>query len=39
VKEEVVLEVGIDGLDHYSVRAKLALLQHQWKVWHRCKLD
>ncbi|XP_024359090.2 intraflagellar transport protein 172 isoform X4 [Physcomitrium patens] len=31
-KDEVVQEVGIDGLDHYIVRAKLALLQHEWKV-------
>lgn len=31
-KDEVVQDVGIDGLDHYLVRAKLALLQHEWKV-------
>lgn len=32
LKESVVQEVGSDGLDHYLVRARLALLQHQWKV-------
>ncbi|KAL2652215.1 hypothetical protein R1flu_020343 [Riccia fluitans] len=30
--QSVSRDTGTDGRDHYLVRAKLALLQHQWKV-------
>ncbi|BBM98035.1 intraflagellar transport protein 172 [Marchantia polymorpha subsp. ruderalis] len=30
--QSIIPDTGIDGKDHYFVRSKLALLQHQWKV-------
>ena len=32
VKEKAIKELGIDGQNHFLVRVRLALLQHQWKV-------
>lgn len=34
VKEKAIKELGIDGQNHFLVRARLALLQHQWKVFY-----